>query len=88
MYIFFLHGYKRKHDHEIDGWFSFFSHFHFPRKTKKKISLKNQQNFSINIAENFNYWLVKISGHGFSSFFAKFNDFFFGKLVHSILENN
>ena len=49
---------------------------HFLQKTEKKpqkIPLKKLVKiafFSTNFAENFNFWLVKISGHGFSSFFA------------------
>ena len=46
-----------------------FSRFLISRDKREKKSLNN-------FAENFNFWLVKISGQGFSSFFAKFLAFF------------
>ena len=64
-------------------WFPFFSHFHFSWKTKNFELKKNSTQkivkvafFSTNFAQNINFWLVKISGHSFSSFFTKFLPFF------------
>ena len=44
--------------------------FREKRKKKPIKKLAKMTFFSTNFAENFNFWLVKISGHAFSSFFA------------------
>ena len=58
---------------------SFIFSMHEMKKKRKKNPREKivKIAFSLtNFAENFNFWLVKISGHGFSSFFAKFLPFF------------
>ena len=56
-------------------------------KVRKKWKSHLKIAFSlINFAENFNFWLVRISGQGFSSFFAKFLPFSKVKFGEDIME--